>query len=536
MSYLITAIVFVLIFSLLVLIHELGHFLMAKRAGIKVEEFGFGLPPRMWGKKKGETIYSINWIPFGGFVRMLGEDADDPTMLKKKRSFIAQPMRSRVLVIIAGVVMNFLLAWFLLTIGFTVGMEPLLGPDDVYDAVDNGVVHLAEGVLINEVSDDGLAKELGFVEGDYLVSINGQTVNHELISNIAKDPNAIYEIRRAGEILNYELHDKEGRLGITFANLSRFPRVKVFNVNEEGEIYLAGMRNGDLILRVNDREVYRVEQYEQLIRGENKVNYEVYRDGIYEEFMLETGKGKRVIISNVIPDLPGAKAGLKDGDIVLSVNGKEFSDSAELVSFIKANADHTLAYVISRDGERLYYEIKAENEQVGIWLSELIDYSGETDMSLYNIDLLSSVVGIEKVQYPLHKAFYNAFFESWRMAGLTVKMFGGFVKSFVSSGEVPDSVAGPVGIAQMTHAFVSEGIIPLLKFVAILSLSLAVINILPFPALDGGRLLFIVIELLIGRRVNQKWESMIHVLGYVVIMGLIIAVTYSDIMRLLTSE
>ncbi len=88
MDILITIIVFILIFSVLVLVHEFGHFIMAKRAGIKVEEFGFGLPPRIWGKKKGETLYSINWIPFGGFVRMFGEDSKDGSMLSKKRSFI----------------------------------------------------------------------------------------------------------------------------------------------------------------------------------------------------------------------------------------------------------------------------------------------------------------------------------------------------------------------------------------------------------------------------------------------------------------
>lgn len=90
MEFIVTAIVFVLIFSVLVLIHEWGHFAAARRAGIKVEEFGFGLPPRIWGKKKGETLYSINAIPFGGFVKLLGEDSRDPKLLKNKRSFIAK--------------------------------------------------------------------------------------------------------------------------------------------------------------------------------------------------------------------------------------------------------------------------------------------------------------------------------------------------------------------------------------------------------------------------------------------------------------
>ena len=119
MAYLITVIVFVLVFSVLVLVHEFGHFYMAKKSGIKVEEFGFGLPPRVLGKKKGETIYSINAVPFGGFVRMYGEDSKNSKYLKSKRSFAAKPLRSRILVVTAGVIMNFLLAWFLLFIGLS---------------------------------------------------------------------------------------------------------------------------------------------------------------------------------------------------------------------------------------------------------------------------------------------------------------------------------------------------------------------------------------------------------------------------------
>src|SRR3989338_7634716 len=106
-------VVLILIFSVLVLIHELGHFVMAKRAGVKVEEFGFGLPPRIWGKKKGETIYSINLIPFGGFVRMLGEDSGDPDSAKNKRSLVNQSVWVQTKIVCAGVFMNLLLSFVL---------------------------------------------------------------------------------------------------------------------------------------------------------------------------------------------------------------------------------------------------------------------------------------------------------------------------------------------------------------------------------------------------------------------------------------
>src|SRR3989339_1680987 len=108
MSVVLSIIAFFLIFSLLVLIHEGGHFFMAKRAKVKVEEFGFGLPPRIFGKKYGETIYSINAIPFGGFVKLYGEDSTDKKISQNKRSFVAKSARARILIVCGGVIMNFL--------------------------------------------------------------------------------------------------------------------------------------------------------------------------------------------------------------------------------------------------------------------------------------------------------------------------------------------------------------------------------------------------------------------------------------------
>src|SRR3989344_6709550 len=106
-------IIFILTLLVLVVIHELGHFLMAKKFNIKVLEFGFGLPPKAWGKKIGETIFSLNWLPFGGFVRLLGEDETDQEVLDNKRSFAAQKVWKRIIVVVAGVAMNFLFAWLL---------------------------------------------------------------------------------------------------------------------------------------------------------------------------------------------------------------------------------------------------------------------------------------------------------------------------------------------------------------------------------------------------------------------------------------
>ncbi len=542
MDYLITAIVFIVVFTIVILVHEFGHFIMAKRSGIKVEEFGIGLPPRITGKKKGETIYSINWIPIGGFVRMLGEDSSNTKMLKNKRSFIAQPMRSRVKVVIAGVMMNFILAWILLSIGFTAGMQPLLGPDDVFPAVSDGTIELAGGMTIVSLENDSVLKAAGMKEGDRIYEYNGELVNYDIIGIMRENRVGIYSVYRGEEKLTFEITDEllsaadfpEG-FQAAFKEFVPFPRTKIFHVDENSNIYNSGLRAGDIILQVNGTQIYSVEQFEDVVRGEGELNYLVYRDGQEMEFFVELNRSKQIVISRVLPGTPAEEKGLMEGDIISQVNGRYINDSKTLVEYTEEHADEVLGYTIIRNGKTEFYEIRPRESKVGVMLSELIGYGGGQEMSLYNIDFLSTIENIKEEKYPVYQAVYKSFGEMVHSARVTGEMFLAVIFRLVTEGELDEGVAGPVGIAQMTHIFTHEGFIPLLRFVAIISLSLGVINILPFPALDGGRLLFIIIEFILGRKVNQKWEAMIHALGYVLIILFILAVTYSDILRIINS-
>lgn len=533
MSYLLTGIVFFLIFSVLVLVHEFGHFIMAKRSGIKVEEFGFGLPPRIWGKKKGDTLYSVNWIPFGGFVKMFGEDSHDPKALKSKQSFTGKPMRVRVKVIVAGVVMNFLLAWLLMWVGFTVGMQPLLGPDDVLTAVDKGQIVLQEGMNVKAVEEWGFAQLAGFKVGDSFYSDSESEAQiHEGVYDVIRDGKK-FNIRVTKELAE---NFKDKPFGVTFYDATAFPRVKIYDVLPHTPEFKAGIRTGDVVVKVNNKEVYSVEEFEELTRGMGDIDYLIYRNGVRENFIVEKESLRSVVVSMVMSESPAANAGIQEGDIIVSVNGKNMHDSAELIAYVQEHKTEVVAYVIDRKGERVFKQIQpGEEGRIGVLLSELIKYGDKEGVSIYNSDVVSSVLEIKDEKYPVHVAAYKALEETYRLSKLTGEMFVGFVKGFVSHGDVPESVQGPVGIAQMTHVFVQEGFISVLRFVAILSLSLAVINILPFPALDGGRLLFIIIELIIGRRVSQRFEAYVHGLGYVLIMILILAVTYSDIARLIAN-
>lgn len=171
-----SVIIFILTLLVLILIHELGHFLMAKKFGIKVEEFGFGIPPRAWGKKIGETIYSLNWLPFGGFVRLLGEDETDKNVLANKRSFAAANVWKRIVVVICGVGMNFIFAILLFYIvlfarGFKFQVPLLL--DHNFVGVEEKI---DSKVFVAQVVKDSPADKAGIKTGEQIVAINNENI------------------------------------------------------------------------------------------------------------------------------------------------------------------------------------------------------------------------------------------------------------------------------------------------------------------------------------------------------------------------
>jgi len=361
---LVSIISFIFILGLLVLAHEFGHFITAKRAGVKVEEFGFGFPPRIFSWKKGETIYSLNLFPIGGFVKIYGEDGEKKEDISDKRAFWAQSLSRRALIITAGVIMNLLLAMILLSLGYWLGLP----------------------TVVDE----------GFNSG-YLSQ----------------------------------------------------PQVQITQIAPNSPAEKADLRIGDVI---------------QKMRFQNK-EIEINKISEVQKF-VDQYKGKEIILV------------IKRGENILE--------------------------------KKL---IPRQNPPEG--------------QGPMGVALLKTAI----VAYPWYRAIVMGITSTLNLTIAILMALGGLLWQLISSGHWAGEMTGPVGIFVLTSQMSELGLIYLLQFTALLSINLAIINILPFPALDGGRLLFLLIEKLKGSPVSQKLEKTIHLIGFVILIILMLAITWRDILR-----
>lgn len=341
---------------MLIFVHELGHFISAKKAGCQVDEFGFGFPPRLFGIKRGETTYTLNAIPLGGFVKILGEDGEGQD---NPRSFSSKPIWQRIIVLVSGVVMNFILAFVLLSIGFAIGLPSV----------------------------------------------------------------------------------------ITDENVSRAHDIKVQ-------------------------------------------------------------------ISSVVEGTPADQAQIKPGDTIHSINGVDITDSETLQEMVGNNK-----------GSEISVELERIDERLTVSLIPRADFpEGEGPLGV-------ALVQTGTVSYPIHLALWNGLTATLFMSIEIVRVFSGIVRDLFTTGNVTGDVAGPVGIAVLTGQAARMGFVYLLQFTALLSINLGVINVLPLPALDGGRVLFAVIEKIRNKKINKNVEGMVHLIGFSVFLLLMLFVTARDVSR-----
>ncbi|MFA6271546.1 MAG: RIP metalloprotease RseP [Patescibacteria group bacterium] len=352
-----TILILVVVLGLIIFVHEAGHYFAAKKLGAAVEEFGFGFPPRIFGIKRKGTIYSINWIPFGGFVKIKGESGDHQ---EDEDSFAHLKIWKRAVILSSGVFMNFVLAVVLLSIGFFIGLPS----------------------VVND--------------------------------NLPMD-------------------------------------------------------------RIRDEKIQ---------------------------------------VLSVLEESPASNAGLEVGDNILSIDGNEFNSVDELIAYTSPRLDQTISVELSRGNEIITSEIILKD----------IDQSGVGKMG-------TGLVETAIVSYPWYEAILEGVKASFSVAWQILVAFYELLKNLIVEQTVPADISGPIGIAVMTSRVAKLGFIYLLQFTALLSINLMILNFLPFPALDGGRVLFLLIEKIRRKPVSQKIESMIHTIGFFILIGLVVLVSVRDVSR-----
>ncbi len=425
-----TVLIFVAIILVLVVAHELGHFTVAKLSGISVLEFGVGLPPRLFAFEFGGTVYSVNLLPIGGFVRMLGEE--DPT---HPTSFASKGALTRLAVLVAGPAVNAVLPIALLTFA-------LMVPHSVP----------VTDIVVLDVIDGSPAAEAGVQPGDFIREADGRALD-----NSADLVGAVH--RRLGADTSW-IVERDGALV---------------------ELRLADVR-------IDPPE------------GQGATGI-LLRDA-------------RLTVESVASGSSAESVGLLAGDLFLSVAGasvlSEDAPTALAAGALDAALGEPVEILVIRGGEIVELSVRPP-------VGELSGYT----VSVYPLASRSR---------PVWRAAGDSFVQ---MADILVSFRNEISRLIAGSSDL--GFVGPVGIAQITGEVADAGLSPLITLAALLSINLAIVNILPFPALDGGRIMFVLLELARGgRRISPGKERTAHLIGFGLLMTFILMISINDIQRLVS--
>lgn len=362
-----SAIIFIAVLFVLILVHEYGHFFAARKFGIWIEEFAIGFPPRLFSKKIKETVFSFNAIPLGGFVKIFGENRDDPEFINsplRSQGFSSKPKYAQAIVLLGGIVFNILFAWILLSFAFIGGVP--------------------------------------------------------------------------SSVSNSQEYVKDAKLTVV----------------------------------------------------------------------------------GVLPDSPASNADIKSGDVIVQLSNSK-DEKLEGVDLTPENLKY---FVNTHPKDEIKISILRNKEEKSSILVPKKSTDGNTQ-----IGIAMDMVGTMRL--PIHKAFWEGAKRTAYISGATMKGLTDLIgNSFKGKADL-DSLTGPIGIAGAVGDASKFGFSYLISFAALISINLAIFNLIPFPALDGGRLLFLLIETIIRRPLNQKIIGYINFAGFIILIGLMLLVTYKDIIR-----
>ena len=436
-QFFISAFYFVIVIGFMVLIHEFGHYAVAKLLGVRVEQFAIGFGKRLFGFRRGETDYRINALPFGGYVKMSGENPMDERT-GDPREFMSHSRWHRFLIAIAGPVMNILLAIVLLT--------------GVYMVHYEHPVYLDQPAVVGWVEHGSPAEKRGIKPGDRIVQIDGVQ-------------NPTWE----------EVEEKQ-------------------------------------LLSANQPLSFVVQRGDQEING-----------SVVPVSVTNSGAGaagwtpyEPVIIGDLEPGMPAAKAGLKPGDKILSSDGKPVPSIQAMIDSLQQSKNKSFPLVVERDGQTLTFNVTPV----------LADTPGAAEKH-YRLGFRNSYeTKVTKLPFP--EAFSHSLADNKRYSRILLQLVGKLIRNKAS----PKMFSGPIGIAEETgEAAQEKGWTPLLGLCAAISLNLGIFNLLPIPIMDGGVILLLFIESLMRRDISLQIKERIYQAAFVFLILFAAMVIYNDIAK-----
>ena len=551
------------VLGFLVFIHEMGHFLTAKWFGITVKEFGFGFPPRLVGIRfsPGGTIYSINWIPLGGFVRMVGEHGEGI----EEGKYVRQKPDKNVILVRGR--HNYPDFYGLFAVPRDASQED----------IRRSYVELVE--LINLREPERRDRMLHTLQAAYgeLSNPERRAAYDELIKDVKMepaDPPDHYGLLDVPTNASVEEIDKGYEELVELIN-TKNPRNRpgILKYAEHAHAVLSDPETRasyDRRLRAVVQEEVSFAKQSALKRAivlcsGSVVNliFPILVFAVLFALPHQVPSG-RVAITAVAPGSPAEQAGITSGDTVVAINGNELDTHGDLVQEVMSNLGEPTELTIQRgvfvpgnsgpQPTTVSYEVvtivpRVKPPELKV-VERVLDPEREVslqDARRYQIGLqvgdtmnqgaMGVLIGTYEVQmvernYSVFEAVPRSFQQMWGVLTLTRTS----IVRWASGGPDP-GLSGPVGIARITGEVAQVGLSPLLQLTAIISISLGIVNMLPIPALDGGRLMFVVIEVLRGGKpISPRREGMAHLIGFLLLIGLIVVISYFDIVRLINGD
>ncbi len=537
----------IVLLGLLIFVHELGHFLVAKYFKVRVEVFSLGFGPKIFKFKRGDTVYAISAIPLGGYVKMFG---DDPTATVddelKKHSFLHKPVSQRIAVVLAGPLMNFFFAVLIFTIVALYG-EQTFAP------------HLGD------VAQTSSAATAGFRSGDQIKTVDGKPVQswEQLQSAIEKsaDKSVDVEVSREGSeatevvkvtpklVPNKNVLSWDKMVG-EVDGLALFSKASYVGVVHESLAAKAGLQTGDFVKSINGKSIERWRSLEAAFAEANgqPLVLEVERGRLTETdpeaaanvvkvdlpatTLAASGiEYPQLYLANIEKDSPAEKAGLKVGDRVISLNGKSVTSFEEVAEIIRnqgsseEDTGQNLNVLVSRGGVETSITV-APNAK------DLMTNQGKEERR-FQIGIRPMIVDAQPATTILQtsnpvEALQKGFSQTMRWTNLTVLSFVRLAQAQVS----PKNIGGFFSIGAMAKRSWQIGVAQFLNVMALISINLFILNLLPIPVLDGGHLVFYTIEAIKGAPLSLRKMEIAQQVGLVLLLCLMVFALYNDVTRL----